>query len=203
MHEDLKGADRMISRLSELLRITLANIGKQQVTLAEELDFVHTYLEIERVRFGERLATETDVAPELLEALVPALFLQPLVENCVRHGLSQQEDGLILIRAVQRDDRLVLTISDNGRGLPGSRPLREGLGLANTRKRLQHLYPQDHGFTVEAGAPSGVVVTAEIPFHTARAVAQAGRELVSDEYQNSDRGRRAVGADADRYAPQL
>jgi two-component system, LytTR family, sensor kinase len=203
MHQDVKGADRMISRLSELLRLTLANIGKHEVRLAEEIAFVEAYLEIERTRFGERLAMTINVGPEERDALVPALFLQPLVENCVRHGLSsQQRDGLIEIRAERLDDKLIVSISDNGRGLVQSRPLREGVGLSNARKRLHQLYPQNHALRVEPRAPAGVTVTAEIPFHLATTV-PANEGFVSDEHSNSDRGRRAVGSDADRYAPQL
>lgn len=196
MHEDVKGADRMISRLSELLRLTLANIGRHEVRLAEELDFVRAYLEIERVRFAERLATRIEVTPEALDALVPALFLQPLVENCVKHGLAPpRHDGVITISAARNDDRLTLVVTDNGRGLPAT--LREGVGIANSRKRLEQLYPHDHAFRLAPGASSGVTVTAEIPFHTAGITAPQAIE-VAHEDSNGDRRRRAVGPQAHR-----
>ncbi len=193
MHQDVSRADRMVQRLSELLRLTLVNIGAREVRLADEIHFVQLYLEIERERFGERLATTVDASLEALDALVPAMFLQPLVENCVRHGLSaQQPDATIVIRATRSDDRLVLNVLDNGRGLRES-PVSERLGLSITRKRLQQLYPQQHTFSIAARDPQGVIVTAEIPFRTPRAIL-VDTEITSDEHQDSYRRRRAVGA---------
>lgn len=200
MHEDVKGADRMVSRLSELLRLTLANIGRHEVRLAEELDFLRAYLEIERVRFGERLATEIAVTPEALDAFVPALFLQPLVENCVKHGLAPpRKNGVITISAARTGDRLMLVVTDNGCGLPSAGALREGVGITNSRKRLEQLYPHKHAFRLEAGVPSGVKVTTEIPF---RQVATGIPEVaeVAHEDSNGHRRRRTVGQEADRDA---
>lgn len=173
MHVDVKGADRMISRLSDLLRLTLANIGKQEVRLADELTYVEAYLEIERTRFGERLATSVCAGPEELEARVPALILQPLVENCVRHGLSpQQRNGLIEIRAERVGPTLMLSVTDNGRGLPRSldgQPVQEGIGLSNIRRRLAQLHPGNFALRVEPLEAAGVRVVAEFPFGTALA----------------------------------
>jgi len=198
VHEDVRAADRMIQRLSDLLRMTLANIGKDEITLAEELEFLRTYLEVERVRFGDRLSSSIDVSSEALPALVPASFLQPLVENCIRHGLStHQHDGLIRIGAVRNGSRLLISIVDNGAGLPSSGPPREGVGLSNTRKRLQQLYPEDHAFSIESRKSGGVAVTAEIPFRTARVL----EEQVSDEHSDTDRRRRAMGARPNPVAP--
>jgi two-component system, LytTR family, sensor kinase len=196
MHEDVKGADRMISRLSELLRLTLANIGRQEVRLAEEIDFVRAYLEIERERFGERLATRIAVSPEALDAMVPALFLQPLVENCVKHGLAPpRENGLIEISAERVDTRLILTVTDNGCGLPPADGLCEGVGITNSRKRLEQLYPRDHAFRLQARSPAGVTVTAEIPFHT-NLTAELEVANVAHEDPSGDRRRRTVGQEA-------
>jgi two-component sensor histidine kinase len=195
MHVDVKRADRMLSRLSSLLRMTLGNIGRQEVRLAEEIAFVEAYLDIERERFGERLELRIEVAHEALDALVPALFLQPLVENSIRHGFAAPaDDGIISIGAARDGDRLVLTVADNGRGLSGV--LREGVGLANTRARLGQLYGTEHGFSIEQPAPGGVLVTVAVPFHTERV-----REIpaeVNHEHPDLDRGRRAVGADPHR-----
>jgi two-component system, LytTR family, sensor kinase len=206
MHVDVKGADRMISRLSELLRLTLASIGRQEVRLVDEVAFVRAYLDIERVRFGERLTTQFDLAPEALDALVPVLFLQPLVENCIRHGLATAANGLIVIRAERRDKRLFLTVTDNGRGLPPAAHIREGVGVATTRKRLEQLYPQDNSFGMYTHASGGVVVTTEIPFHTARALPSVVGEFVSNEHTsshtNGHRGRRAVGPGSPGCAAQ-
>jgi two-component system, LytTR family, sensor kinase len=166
MYEDVKGADRMIQRLSALLRVSIAILGKDEVPLATELAFVSTYLEIERVRFGERLSACMETDPNALNALVPALFLQPIVENCVRHGLAgKPQDGLIVIAARVCADRLILEVLDNGGGLPKSPLLQEGVGLGNSRKRLQQLYPRNHLFTVAPNTPCGVIVRADIPFH--------------------------------------
>jgi two-component sensor histidine kinase len=195
MHVDVKRADRMLSRLSALLRMTLGGIGRQEVRLAEELAFVEAYLEIERERFGERLELRVEVAHETLDALVPALFLQPLVENCVRHGFAAPTaDGIISIGAVRDGERLVLSVADNGRGLPDTP--RAGIGLANSRARLQQLFGDDQAFAIGPRSPHGVLVTLNFPFHTTRG--EAAREIASHEHPDADRGRRAVGANAHR-----
>ena len=173
MHEDVRSADRMLARLSDLLRMILNGIDRQEVRLAEELAFVRTYLQIERVRFGERLETRIDADDDTLDALAPALFLQPLVENCLRHGLvPQQPDSLISITARRDGDQLVLSIADNGRGL-GASVVQERLGIGNTRKRLDQLYARRSSFVIEPAAPRGCVVTARFPYHTASADAPA------------------------------
>jgi two-component system, LytTR family, sensor kinase len=194
MHTDVKRADRMLSRLSSLLRMTLGSIGRQEVRLAEEIAFVEAYLDIERERFGERLEMRIEVAHDTLDALVPALFLQPLVENCIRHGFAAPAaDGVISIGAVRDGPRLVLTVADNGRGLPATP--RAGVGLANTRARLEQLFGDGHTFDLEAREPRGVLVTMAIPFHTAL---DTETEVVRHEHPDADRGRRALGANAHR-----
>jgi len=196
MHVDVRRADRMLSRLSSLLRMTLGNIGRQEVRLAEEIAYVEAYLDIERERFGERLELRIEVAHEALDALVPALFLQPLVENSIRHGFAAPaEDGIISIGAARDGDRLVLTVADNGRGLSGNEP-RAGVGITNTRARLGQLYGVEHGFSIGEPASGGVLVTVVIPFHTRDNEIPA--EGVSSEHPDLDRGRRALGANAHR-----
>jgi two-component system LytT family sensor kinase len=185
VHEDVRAADRMIQRLSDLLRMTLAYIGKDEITLADEIEFLRTYLEVERVRFGDRLSSSIDVSAEAMNAFVPALFLQPLVENSIRHGQA----GLIRIGAVRNGTKLLITVVDNGEGFPAARRPREGVGLSNTRKRLHQLYPGEHAFRIEPCRSGGVEVTAEIPFK------------VSHEHPNVDRRRRAVGAGTDPVTP--
>ena len=193
MHQDVNRADRMINRLSEMLRLTLVNIGAREVRLSDELHFIQVYLDIERERFGERLATNVDASAEVLDALVPAIFLQPLVENCVRHGFaSQQPNATIDIRAVRVGDRLTVQVIDNGQGLNGA-DVRERLGLSITRKRLEELYPDRYSFTVAEHPPCGVVVTAEIPFRTSRTQTSPATEHSTDDYQSDHRRRRAVG----------
>jgi LytS/YehU family sensor histidine kinase len=144
MHEDLAGADRMVSRLSDLLRLTLEHIGRHEVTLREELEVLKSYFEIERVRFHESLRLAVEVDPEVLDALVPSMILQPLVENSIRHGFGARKyAGSVTVRASRRDDTLVVRVLDDGVGLSVQRAssVQEGLGLANTRRRLENLYP--------------------------------------------------------------
>jgi two-component sensor histidine kinase len=189
MHVDVKRADRMLARLSELLRMTLASIDRQEVRLAEEIEFVEAYLDIERERFGGKLAMRIDAEPSTLNALVPALFLQPLVENCVRHGFATPEEGnLIVISAARHESRLTLSVSDNGCGFKATP--REGVGVTNVRKRLLQLYGEHQSFNITARQPRGVVVTVELPFQEPY------------EFPSTDRGRRALGAHADNLAPE-
>ncbi len=206
MHEDVRAADRMLSRLSDLLRLTLESIGAHEIPLRQELEFVEKYLEIERIRFQERLILEVTVAPEARDALVPSMILQPLVENSVRHGFGASRDKrAIHIAAVCEGSRLVLKISDNGKGFPGDvlAGSRQGLGLWNTRRRLEHLYPSQHQLRLTATPGGGAEVQIEVPFHTAGLIQSAREEeLILHEDTSADRGRRVVGAKTDRYAPQ-
>ncbi len=131
-------AGRMISRLSDFLRLTLSAPVSEWIPLAEELDFIGRYLEIEQVRFGPRLAVRIDPGPGTLEVPVPSLILQPIVENALRHGVAAREaGGAITIEARREAGRLVLTVTDDGPGVQGAG---EGIGLMNTRERLRRLY---------------------------------------------------------------
>lgn len=206
MHEDISAADKMLSRLSDVLRLTLESIGQHEVSLKQELEFVGKYLEIEGFRFQERLALDIDVAPNTLDALVPSMILQPLVENSIRHGFgASRKTGTIQIQAKQDGNELVLRLTDNGKGFSANvvnGPL-HGLGLVNARRRLEQLYSSKHKLECSDLPAGGAVVLIAIPFHTA-GVSQSikATELSSDENASGDRGRRAVGAKADRYAPQ-
>jgi LytS/YehU family sensor histidine kinase len=164
MHQDVEVADRMIARLGELLRATLESVGTHRVPLAQELEFIKPYLEIEQARLGPRLAVRLDIDPEATGALVPNLILQPLVENAIRHGIGPRPaGGRIEIRANRLGGRLSLQISDNGRGLVAN--YREGVGVANTRARLAKLYDwAGHRFALENRAEGGVTVTVDLPF---------------------------------------
>jgi two-component system LytT family sensor kinase len=166
-----RAADEMLGDLSELLRRCLDSMDEQEIPLAQELEFIGAYLSIEQKRFGERLRLERSVPDELMKALVPALLLQPLVENAIRHGIEQRRGpGLILIQAKQEDKRLHLIVRDNGRGLPGAdlnRSARRGIGLSNTQARLQGLYGQDQSFSLGRAEPQGCRVDIYLPFHLA------------------------------------
>ncbi len=142
IHEDARAADKMVARLGDFLRLTLENSGEQEVQLKKELDFLNRYLEIESVRFEDRLSVKTDVEPETLAASVPNLILQPIIENAIRHGISRQpEPGQISITTRRAGEKLVIEIEDNGPGLnPAVKAKnngKSGIGLANTRARSQ------------------------------------------------------------------
>ena len=158
-------AVRMLAGLGDLLRYALAQMDKQEIPLKQELEFLELYLEIEQARFGDRLTVSMQIATETLDAAVPNLILQPLVENAVRHGISKRAAaGSIEISAWRQEDELHLQVSDDGPGLPEDMTAthRQGLGLANTRARLEGLYGADHQFALHNGA--GVTAKLVIPF---------------------------------------
>lgn len=168
MAEDVKAARRMLIGLSDLLRASLENGGTQEVSLKEELEFLKNYLEIERTRFHDRLTIRLDVDPAALSARVPNLILQPLVENAIRHGIAPRASaGLVEIRAQRENGMVQLQVRDNGPGLSSSAPekLSDGIGLSNTRARLEQLYGASHRFEISGADGGGFVVTIIIPFH--------------------------------------
>ncbi len=169
MHRDVDAADRMISLLSDLLRFSLEKDDRHQVSLRSELEFLNRYLAIEKIRFRDRLTIDVDVNAECMAAQVPRLILQPLVENSIKHGVAMRSAaGRIGIRGRHSGDRLELQISDDGPGLTGS-AIREGIGLANTRARLEQIYGTDHRFELRNADAGGVLAHLEIPFEeTAR-----------------------------------
>lgn len=164
-----KAATDMLAGLSDLLRLALENVGTQEVALKQEIDFLERYLEIEKIRFADRLHVRMNIAPETLEARVPNLILQPLVENAIRHGVAlHATSGVIEIGAERHDGRLRLQVKDDGPGLPPDQSLRNGVGLSNTLARLQRLYGSAQSLVFENAPAGGAVVTLEIPFEPAR-----------------------------------
>jgi signal transduction histidine kinase len=165
MHKDVEAADRMISRFGDLLRVALENTQAHEVPLRQELDFLKSYLEIEQTRFGDRLSVRMDIAPEALEAQVPNLVLQPLVENAIQHGIEPHaRPGRIELRARREDTKLLLEVRDNGDGLADPARASEGVGVSNTRARLQQLYREAHRFEFRNEEKGGLLVSVTIPF---------------------------------------
>ncbi len=167
LNKDVDAARTMISRLGDFLRLTLENSGTQEVPLHQELEFLNGYLEIERIRFQDRLTTSVKVDPSVLDVRVPNLILQPIVENAMRHAIATNSKiGRIEIVAGPQNGMLRIEVKDNGPGLtivapPGN--LKQGVGLANTRARLERLYGSNHRFELANEATGGFVVTLEIP----------------------------------------
>ena len=170
VHSDPEAADKMIARLGDFLRLTLDTAAAQEVPLSQEIEFLNCYLEIERIRFRDRLTTSLDVDPRALECRVPNLILQPIVENAIRHGVAPRSaPGRVEVRAEREGGVLRLQVRDNGRGLPEGAVCSTkggGVGLSNTRARLRQLYGGAYSFHIENDPAGGAVVTLEIPFRT-------------------------------------
>lgn len=163
LRKDVEIADEMIGRLGDFLRLTLQNPGSEEISLEKELDFLRRYLDIEQLRFQDRLHAQFDVAPETLTALVPNLILQPVVENAVRHGVSAQTgSGMIRISAKRSNGQLQIVITDNGPGLPQRITL--GIGIAATRNRLRRMYGEEADFEMTNQPEGGAMVTLKIPY---------------------------------------
>jgi sensor histidine kinase YesM len=165
LHKDVEAADRMIARLGDFLRLTLKRSDDQTINFGQELEFLKCYLDIERIRFHDRLVVEMDVEPQALDVKVPNLILQPLVENAIRHGIAKQTNsGRIAIRAYREKQRLILQVEDNGPGLnPNGSASSGGIGLNNARARLQQFYGNDFQMEIANSAGHGVIVTLDIP----------------------------------------
>ncbi|MCY0992750.1 histidine kinase [Nannocystis sp. ILAH1] len=164
--QDTQGSLQMLSGLADLLRLALDNTGRQMVPLKQELDFLGRYLAIEKVRFCDRLDVRIDVAPEVLDALVPNLILQPLVENAIRHGIAPRAAaGRVVVTASRERGALTLSVRDDGVGLPEAFCVERcgGVGLRNVRARLGQLFPADHRFEVAAAHGGGAAVSLQIP----------------------------------------
>lgn len=185
VHTDPDAADQMITRLGRLLRLSLDQAGHQVVPLRQEADFLRVYLDIEQVRFQDRLQVVWDLAPDTLEAAVPTLLWQPVLENAIRHGVTPLAGrGRILIASYREGDDLVLEIRDNGRGLPSEGAPREGVGLRNIRERVGQLYGTHGRFTLAPALGGGTVATLRLPFthceapHTPVPVSRTNLEVV-------------------------
>jgi two-component system, LytTR family, sensor kinase len=185
VHTDPEAADLMITRLSRLLRLSLDHAGHQVVQLRQEAGFLRVYIEIEQVRFQDRLEIVWDLASDTLDASVPTLLLQPLLENAIRHGVTPMMGrGRIVIASRREGEDLVLEVRDNGRGLPTGATVREGVGLRNIQERLQQLYGKAGRFGLAPALGGGTLAILRLPFtpcehvHTPVPLPTSIRELV-------------------------
>lgn len=177
MRRDVEAANRVVSRLGDLLRLSLRHSERQETTLRQELEFLEHYLVIQRIRFEDRLSVTVEAPEDTLDALVPSLLLQPLVENAIRYAIEPRSTpGRVEIVARNADSRLVVEVRDDGPGMSpeamavcmGNGPNGDyngfGIGLSNTRARLEQLYGPAQRFELSARAPSGLRVRIELPF---------------------------------------
>lgn len=182
LRQDVEAADKMIARLGQLLRLTLDNSRAQEVTVEKELALLRRFLEIEEIRFQDRLVVHFDEDPEARRGLVPNLLLQPIVENAIKHGVSKHSrQGKIALRTERRGDRLWLQVEDNGPGLPPDESsgvvIKQGFGVASTQERLEQLYGEDFSFDLSNGTEGGLLVTFDLPFRPAPTEAPKARPL--------------------------
>jgi two-component system, LytTR family, sensor kinase len=181
-------AEEMLAHLSDLLRCVLEDVEAQEVSLRRELEYLQLYLSIEQVRFPDRLRTEISADPSILDAAVPQMGLQPIVENAIRHGLGKSSSaGKIQISAARVNDMLEIKVQDDGPGFPnGDSSQGRGIGLTNTRTRLHQLYGDGAKLTGENSERGGAIVTMLLPYHLAPE--SSGREVVEvHALHNADR----------------
>jgi sensor histidine kinase YesM len=162
MHADVESADRMITRLGDLLRLSLDRNGEQEISLGQELAFLGAYLEIEHIRFKDRLRVSIEVPEALKSALLPTFILQPLVENALKHGFSKRsQGGSVAIRAREEKGALLLEVEDDGEGPPVFH--QDGVGLRSVRDRLQLLYGDQARFTLNGLPGRGTLAAMTLP----------------------------------------
>lgn len=169
MQEDVTVANRLLLRLSDLLRLALNNTDAHEVPLRQELEFLSSYLEIEQTRFQDRLTIRLDIDAEAFEAQVPNLILQPLVENAIRYAVAPRATkSTIEIRAIRLNGQIELQVRDDGPGINETQKTTgaPGIGLRNTRSRLEKLYGPAHSFELLTAKGGGLQVRITIPFHT-------------------------------------
>jgi two-component system, LytTR family, sensor kinase len=171
-------AGTMVAALSDFLRLTLQTLDSPEIPVAQELVFVERYLQIEQARFGKRLVTTIDAQPEALEAMIPTLMLQPLLENAVRHAVLEREEGGRLLVAIRRNEaQLVVSVQDDGPGLRTQSQRQFGMGLGNTAERLAALYGPEGKLSIGPSDSGGFAVSVAIPFRTAPLAPDVGSIL--------------------------
>ena len=166
MHRDVDAAERMLARLGDLLRMALDMGESAQVPLERELEFTRLYLEIQQIRFGDRLAVSYRIEPEVLDAAVPSMFLQPLAENAIRHGIDRRAEGGHVDLSAHRDGKVLhVTVRDDGAGIEkGASEERTGIGLSNLRSRLEALYGDGQRLRLQDAPGGGLEVLLQLPY---------------------------------------
>jgi two-component system, LytTR family, sensor kinase len=185
MQEDVSVANRLLLRLSDLLRMALNTTDAHEVPLRQEVEFLRSYLEIEQTRFQDRLTVRLDIDPDASEAQVPNLILQPLVENAIRYAVAPRATkSTIEIRALRLNGQIKLQVRDDGPGISEAQKAIElpGIGLRNTRSRLEKLYGRAHLFDLSMPEGGGLQVTIMIPFH----IENGDREGAHGKYPDAD-----------------
>lgn len=170
--EENKSANRMMSRLSDFLRFSLDNEPIKRITLKREIEVLMLYLDIEKVRFEERLKVTTDISDDAAKALVPSMFLQPIIENSIKYAIARlEQQGIIEVNAWVETETLVVTVADNGPEpfdpeilVKQKGRTRGGVGLSNTQERLKALYGKQYSFNLLANNPTGCLVEIRIPW---------------------------------------
>ena len=187
VHRDANAADEMIGNLSELLRATLDTTA-QEIPLRRELHFLDRYLEIQQVRFGDRLQVEKEIDAAALDVNVPTLVLQPLVENAIRHGIEPRTgQGRLHITATREGRILHLSVRDNGTGSKPASESKDGIGIANTRSRLQQLYGEEARLTLTTAADGGFIACIDLPCREADGTKLPADSRPNHEDSNPDR----------------
>jgi len=162
VHKDPESADEMITRLSDLLRHTLDKFGQKKVTLKDEIDFIESYLDIQKIRYKDRLIVEMDIAPDTIDFEVPALILQPVIENSIKYGVEPtSQQILISIKSYFNERNLTIEINDNGKGL--DKNMSEGTGIKNIKSRLEQMYGGSDLFSINDLPEGGVQTKIRIP----------------------------------------
>jgi LytS/YehU family sensor histidine kinase len=175
LHENVKAAEEMLLRLKEFLKLTLENTSIHETTLKDELEYMKCYLEIQHMRFQDKLHVKMNIEPQTMNNLVPHLLWQPVIENAIRHGISRMNGpGVIEIVCKRNEDRLLLEVRDNGPGLPQMPAVRQGVGLTTIRAILDSLYGSSHEFTIHNAPEGGMIASLLIP-----AIAPPEHELIA------------------------
>ncbi|HEX6576493.1 MAG TPA: histidine kinase, partial [Gemmatimonadaceae bacterium] len=178
---DARGAERMVASISDFLRMILRSSAEPKVTVERELALLHHYIEIQRVRFRDKLKVNIDVDDRLATAMVPSLLLQPLVENSIRHGIGPRASGgAVTVRMRADGDMLRIDVEDNGVG-PSSKRSKQrgtGLGLSNTATRLNHLYGERYSFETSSAPGGGFRVNLSLPLEHFRESASETEDLL-------------------------